>query len=73
MEWNDKVNDIYLIEQNWERRGNIEAITWRDRDNSQKTWTVWYSGLELNQELPEYKQEELLFYALSRLSLHKFF
>jgi len=27
---------IYLIEQNWKGRGNIEAVTWRDRDNSQK-------------------------------------
>jgi len=55
MEWNDRVTGIYLIEQNWEGRSNIEAIMWRDRDNSQKkkTWTVCYSGLELNQVLPE--------------------
>ena len=66
MEWNDTVTGIYLIEKNWEGRGNIEAITWRDRDNSQKTWTAWYSGLELNQALPGYMQEELLLYAFSR-------
>jgi hypothetical protein len=66
MEWNGRVTGVYLIEQNWEGRGNIEAITWRDRDNLQKTWAVWYSGLELNQALPKYKQEELLLYAFSR-------
>jgi len=36
MESKDTVTGIYLIEKNWEGRGNIEAITWRDRDNSQK-------------------------------------
>jgi len=27
MEWNGRVTGFYLIEQNWEGRGNIEAIT----------------------------------------------